>query len=313
MTVSTADDPEAEGTAPASPVKRMRLRYAGTCSRCGQPIEAGVIADYDRASKTVACVACEPRRALATLAEVTGAPRHAITPDPAPELDLVDGVAGGSATREHDRRHNARQERVQAAHPKIGKFLLAVFDDPQSTKAWSVGAAGEQQLGGMLAGVASPTVRVLHDRRIPRSTANIDHLVVCSSGVYVIDAKRYRDKRPELRVEGGILRPRQELLVVAGRDQSKLVEGMKRQLGLVQTALADEPDVPVRGVLCFVDADWPLIGGSFTVDGVLVLWPKKLKAMLSEPGPLDPDRIAELQWQLHEAFPRQKEPMSRPG
>jgi hypothetical protein len=35
---------------------------------------------------------------------------------------------------------------------------------------------------------------------------------------------------------------------------------------------------------------------------------KKLRQRLIEPGPLDPDRIADLQWQLHEAFPRQKEP-----
>lgn len=164
----------------------------------------------------------------------------------------------------------------------------------------------------MLAGVAGPTLRVLHDRRIPRSKANIDHLVVCSSGVYVVDAKRYQDKRPELRVEGGIIRPRQELLIVGGRDSTKLVEGMKKQLGLVQTALADQPDVPVRGVLCFVDADWPLIGGSFAIDGVMVMWPKKLKAMLTEAGPFGWDRIAELQWQLHEALPRQKDAASRP-
>lgn len=288
-------------------VKRMKLRYAGSCARCGTPIAAGVTADYDRAFKTVACVECPARRALPELAEASAAPRHAITPEHPLELEVVDGTAGGSAEREFDRRHDARQQRVQANHPKIGKFLLAVFDDPQSTTAWSTGAVGEQQLGSMLAGIAGPTLRVLHDRRIPRTTANIDHLVVCSSGVFVVDAKRYRDARPELRVEGGLIRPRHELLIVGGRDRTKLVEGMHKQLGLVQAALADHPDVPVRGVLCFVGADWPLIGGSFTVQGISVLWPKKLKATLAEAGPLDAGQIADLQWQLHEAFPRQRE------
>jgi hypothetical protein len=81
---------------------------------------------------------------------------------------------------------------------------------------------------------------------------------------------------------------------------------MHKQLALVRTALADQPDVPVRGVLCFVDADWPLIGGAFNVQDVAVLWMKKLKAMLTEPGALDDERIAEIQWDLHEALPRQK-------
>lgn len=295
------------GAAPVSTVKRMKLRYAGPCSRCGTTLEAGVTADYDRAGKTVACIACPPRRGIPEQAESTASPRHAITPEVPRKLEVVDGTAGGSAVHEFDRRHDARRERVQGAHPRIGKFLLAVFDDPQSTTAWSTGAIGEQRLGEALAAIAGPTVRVLHDRRIPKTTANIDHMVVCPAGVFIIDAKRYRDARPELRVEGGIIRPREELLIVGGRDRTKLVEGMHKQVGLVRAALADQPDVPVCGVLCFVDADWPLIGGSFTVQGVAVLWMKKLRQKLIEPGPLDPDRIADLQWQLHETFPRQKE------
>ena len=221
-------------------------------------------------------------------------------------LGVVDGVAGASAAHEFRRRHDARQERVQANHPVIGKFLLAVFDDPQSTRAWSSGADGEEALGGLFERIAGPELRVLHDRRIPRTRANIDHLVICPSGVFVVDSKRYVDRRPGLRVEGGILRPRVELLVVGGRDRTKLVDGVDKQVGLVRAVLADQPDVLVRGMLCFIDADWPLIGGDFMVRDVGVLWPKKLSRHLTAPGPLAPDRIAELQWQLHEAFPRSK-------
>ena len=284
----------------------MRLRYAGTCSLCGAPLDAGATADYDRSTKSVHCVQCPPRRACEAPAADTATPRFAMTPDPPPELEVIDGVAGGSAVREFECRHDARQERVQAAHPKIGRFLLAVFDDPQTTRAWSSGAVGEQLLGETLAAIASPSLRVLHDRRIPRTTANIDHLVVCPTGVFVIDSKHYRSGGPELRIEGGLFRPRTELLYVAGRERTGLVEGMHKQLGLVRSVLADVPEVPVRGVLCFVRAEWPLIGGSFTVRDVAVLWPKKLKALLTEPGSLDTDRIADLQCQLHEAFPRQK-------
>ena len=306
-------------------VKRMRLRYAGTCSRCGASLAAGTTADYDRATKTVACVECPQRRALPEEAvdpdvpplETVGLHPEGLKPatppsveGPAgspPRLDVVDGQGGASAGVQFQRRHDARQERVKTNHPRIGGFLLAVFDDPQSTRAWSVGAEGERMLSEMLASLAGESLRVLNDRRIPRTNANIDHLVVCPSGVFVVDAKRYRNARPELRVEGGLFRPRTEMLCVGGRDRTALVDGMRKQVALVRAALADQPEVPVQGVLCFVDADWPVFGGSFTINDVAVLWPKKLKATLTEPGPLGPEQIADLQWQLHEAFPRQKQ------
>lgn len=294
-----------EEPASLTDAKRMRLRYAGTCVRCGTSLAAGASADYDRVSKTVACVACLPRRALADEAAESAPPRLAVGAPPT--LEVVDGHGGASATVEFQRRHDARQERVLTNHPRIGRFLLAVFDDPQSTRAWSVGAEGERVLSEMLASLAGESLRVLNDRRIQGKKANIDHMVVCPSGVFVVDAKRYRNSRPELRVEGGLFRPRAELLYVEGRDRTSLVEGMHKQVALVRAALVDQPEVPVRGVLCFVDADWPLIGGAFTVNDVAVLWPKKLKALLAESGSVDQNQIADLQWQLHEAFPRQKQ------
>jgi hypothetical protein len=59
----TVSDMEEE-PASVTDMKRMRLRYAGTCVRCGTPLAAGTTADYDRASKTVACVACPPPRVV---------------------------------------------------------------------------------------------------------------------------------------------------------------------------------------------------------------------------------------------------------
>jgi len=56
-------------------------------------------------------------------------------------------------------------------------------------------------------------------------------------------------------------------------------------------------------VLCFVEADWPLIGGSFTVRGVEVLWPKRLYPKLQADGPLMPDSVAELHERLATSLP----------
>ena len=175
-----------------------------------------------------------------------------------------------------------------------------------SPKAWSIGAEGERILSEVLASIAGNSLRVLHHRRIRGKRSNIDHLVVAPTGVFVVDAKRYRNARPLLRVEGGLLRPRVEFLTVDGRNRTALVTGMQKQVALVREAMAGFPEVPVRGVLCFVDADWPLIGAVVTVNNVAVMSPRKLKALPSQPGPLDEGRIADAQWRLHEAFPRQK-------
>lgn len=80
---------------------------------------------------------------------------------------------------------------------------------------------------------------------------------------------------------------------------------MRKQLGLVRDALAlaSQGAVPVRGMLCFVDADWPLIGGSFTVDGIHVLWPKKIAEHLTAQGDLDTDGVDRLLRRLADTFP----------
>ena len=145
---------------------------------------------------------------------------------------------------------------------------------------------------------------MLHDRRILRTKANIDHIAVSAAGVFVIDAKRYKG-RPQLRVEGGLFRPRVEKLMVGTRDQTELVEGVHKQIDLVRAVLEDAglADIPVRGVLCFVEADWPLIGGSCVIDGVDVLWPKKLAEHLVKAGPLDDAMTKRVHRALAAAFP----------
>ena len=212
------------------------------------------------------------------------------------------GSAGTSARREFDRRRATRQQRVRANHPKLGGLLLAHFDDPQSTRSWATGADGEERLGARLDVQAGPMLRVLHDLRIPGRRGNIDHVVVCPSGVVVIDAKKYKG-RPQLRVEGGILRPRRERLFVGGRDRSRLVNGVLGQRAVVRAALGETNQVPAKAVLCFVGADWPLIGGDFDTQGVHVLWPRKLTSLLVEPGPLTESDIAVTHRRLASSFP----------
>jgi len=261
--------------------KLMKLRYAGTCRVCGTSLAARVEAIYERSTKTVRCVTCSP-------AEVRwssdGEERAGVSrPSPVVAEPIDVGTPGGSARRQFERRHANREARIREKHPKIGGFLLAISDDPQSTTAWDQGALGEERLGQRLNELSSDSLRVLHDRRIPGTRANIDHIAVTPTGIYVIDAKRYVDKRPTLSIEGGLFRPRVEKLLVGGRDHTKLVDGVLDQVDVVQAIIRDE--VPITGVLSFIEADWPLIGGAFTTRGVEVLWHEKLYPRLATPGP----------------------------
>jgi len=263
----------------ATTVRVMRLRFPGTCDVCGAALTAGTRAGYLRATATVRCLTClasqDPRPQSTSAIDVAHETAHA-------------GTAGGSARREYERRAARREARIRRAHPRLGGLILALGEEPQSTTAWARGARGEELLGARLDRLTAHGVQVLHDRRIPGSRANIDHIAVSSTGVHVIDAKRYTG-RPALRVEGGILRPRVERLVVGSRDRTRLVEGIHRQVGLVRAALdaAELPEVPVHGTLCFLEADWPLIGGSFVIADVAVTWPKKLAERLVAPGPVE--------------------------
>jgi hypothetical protein len=272
----------------------MKLRYAGVCRECADELPAGTQAIYELASRTVRCLECpRPPTALPQTATAEAATEVV--------LEHLDGVAGSSARREHQRRKAAREGRVRGRHPKLGGVILALSEDPQSTRAWDVGATGEERLGRRLDTLAGPLVRVLHDRRIPGSRANIDHVVICPGGVFVIDAKRYKG-RPHLRTEGGLFSPRTEKLVVGSRDCTRLVDGALKQAALVRRALV-EPDTDVVSVLCFVGADWPLIGGDFHTRDVYVTWPKRLAGRISRPGRLTEPGIDAIQRRLTESFP----------
>ncbi|TQM65163.1 nuclease-related domain-containing protein [Humibacillus xanthopallidus] len=269
----------------------MRLRYAGSCRICGLHLPARAEAIYERTTKTVRCVSHDASAPIDTPSV------EAV--DPAVEDVVEPGTPGGSARREYERREAKREERIRANHPKLGGLILALSGERQSTTAWDTGAVGEERLGKGLEGLASDTLRLLHDRRIPRTRANIDHLAVTASGVYVIDAKKYRG-RPHLKVEGGLFRPRVERLLVGSRDCTRLVDGVLKQVEVVRGLL--DIDVPVHGVLCFVEADWPLIGGTFTTRGVQALWPNKLYPQLQAEGPSTAATIAELHRKLASAL-----------
>ncbi len=184
----------------------------------------------------------------------------------------------------------------------VGGVALAVAGEQKSTIAWERGAVGERQLGEVLASIDG--IAVLHDRRVPGTRGNIDHLVVAATGVFVVDAKHYAGLI-RIRDRGNFFN-RDERLYVGSRDCSPLAENMAWQVTAVRDVLDSIPDarsISVQAVLCFVDGEWPLIRPPESYKGVHLEGLRSIKKLLAEPGPLDADRIARIDRTLSIAFP----------
>jgi hypothetical protein len=206
-----------------SGLRVIRLKYSATCTSCNTKLGRGTSAAWDRMQKTVTCSACLDASAANT-GETT--------------VEVDRGVAGGSARREFQGRHERRELRVRKRHKRLGGVILALSSDPQSTTAWAAGARGEETVGRYLEALRGEGIASLHDRRIPGSKANIDHIAVSPAGVFVVYPKNYRGK-VEQRDVGGLFRTDLRLYV-GGRDKTKLVKGMNRQVAAVRTALAQD-------------------------------------------------------------------------
>jgi hypothetical protein len=68
------------------------------------------------------------------------------------------------------------------------------FQPSSDAVAWRRGAAGERRTARLLAALERHDWAVLHDLTLPKSRANIDHLVIGPGGVFMIDSKRYRGR-----------------------------------------------------------------------------------------------------------------------
>ena len=98
-------------------------------------------------------------------------------------LALAAGVfSGASAQREFDRRKAKRDARIDERFGLFAGVVRAVTVEPQSTRSWATGAVGEQRVATALAAI--PGVNVLHDRQVPGTRGNIDHIVIAPAGVF---------------------------------------------------------------------------------------------------------------------------------
>jgi hypothetical protein len=218
-----------------------RVKYDGVCSKCGTPLLRGVPAVYNRRSNTISCVECPPKASEAALEPVA--------------IDA--GIAGGSARREHDRRAAKREAELKGRWgDRIGGWIVRLTDEPQSTRAWAIGARGEEKLAEALAAI--PGLQVLNDRAVRGTQGNIDHIVIGPAGVFVVDAKHIEGL---IHIENvGPFWRSEPRLYVGRRDKSELAFAMEWQVTAVRDALVAagiDPLPPITPVLCFVDGRWP--------------------------------------------------------
>ena len=214
------------------------------------------------------------------------------------------GRAGASARAEYERRRAKDEARRRAFFGPLAPVVHLLAGPKHSTEAWGRGAAGEERVGQWLERVVGGNGVVLHDRSLPRGRGNIDHIAVVASGVWVIDTKHFRG-RLERRELGGWFVPRPRLYV-AGRDQSRLVTGARRQQARVaETLAAQEPagGPPVRVALCFTGAQVGFFARPFTLEGVLVTWPRAFAGALAAWGPVGPADRRALAARVSRIFP----------
>jgi hypothetical protein len=203
--------------------------------------------------------------------------------------------AGASSRKQYDRLRDERRRRVEARLGKrLGGLACLLSGEPQSTQAWLKGSEGEQRLAAFLERRLPASAVVLHDLLVPGTRANIDHVVVAASGVWVIDAKRYSGKLERRRA--GLLSNNGDAIIVAGRNRTNVVDGLPRQVDAVRKAVGAA--VAVTPVVCFLDSEWGLRAKAFELNGVLVTRRRDLLRRISAPGELTPEAVVAVSRQI---------------
>jgi Nuclease-related domain len=166
------------------------------------------------------------------------------------------------------------------------------FRPTADTLAWRRGAHGEQRTARLLAPLERQGYQIFHDLAIPGSAANLDHLVVGPTGVFVIDSKRYRG---HLHYSAGRLwhgrRPLDRTLDTLWWEATQAAE-----------TLGFGPDLHIYPVLCVHVARLPWLR-ELLVDGIPVLAASALRpALQTTRQALSPEQVELVAAHVHASF-----------
>jgi hypothetical protein len=194
-----------------------------------------------------------------------------------PEAKAVRNVVGGSSTLKWSEQGHRRNRRK--------------------------GAAGEYVMDRHLHRELQNGEIILNDCQIPNGRGNIDHIVVASSGVWVIDTKNWAGTI-EYRNVGGITRGHDRLLVDQ-EDRTHLVDDIYAQVIPIASLIGDH-SIPIHPAIVFINGSWSagvlriLANRPYKHLGVWITWPKALSAKIVKQGPLLPEMVDKIGAQLRQ-------------
>jgi len=151
-------------------------------------------------------------------------------------------------------------------------FALAMtvnelFNWDNDVDQWFEGAEGERRTAQVLAPLSEAgVINILHDRAFPGWDENLDHLVVCRAGVFIIETKNWVGR---LEIHDG-------RLFHDGFDASAVLRQARREAKLSYLALSNESWV--YPLVCFHETELP--ADDSELDGVRILSPRGLVNLL---------------------------------
>ncbi len=156
------------------------------------------------------------------------------------------------------------------------------FRPSPGASMWRRQAAMQRRTAGVLEPLEQEGYLVLHDVTLPGWPASLDHLVISSTGVWVIQTWQ-RARLPPLRRKASPWHAR-------GATAGPLPE-LRWQAAAVADILAAGSLMPVRPLLCVRGGALP--GGDRSVEGVRVTAQRQLLQIVRQGSPL---RASEVEW-----------------
>ena len=175
-----------------------------------------------------------------------------------------------------------RQPTLRRRRRRLTTLLEALSADSSERDGWARAASSDERARRLERLLAGSGVRLLSDRRVPGARASVDLLAVGPRGVTVIDASHASGRA---RIAGG-------RLLVDGEDRTVMVRDVSRQVEVICLGLANFPNLPVNGAICWVEPDGLPRLRKLMLNGVLIDGPRALADELRGSGPVSSRRVA---------------------